>query len=156
VCISHELTGALVHFWNNRTIGCLGDQCEPCSKGRAKFWEGYIAALRDGTLDRLIVRITEKIGGQINQFLKDRKTIRGARMQFDRPSRSPNGRIRLIIDDGLADVPEKITEPPMRPLLMHIWRFTNLATVERDPQKRFDVQEVLVPVSTNGHARKPK
>jgi hypothetical protein len=123
VCLSPRITGCWVHFWNNRTLGCTGDQCEACSKNRAKFWEGYIAALRSPGLDRLIVRITEKVGGQINQWLSSRTTLRGARMELDRPSRTPNGRIRIIIQETLADVPERIIEPAMRPLLCHIWRF---------------------------------
>lgn len=156
VCISPNMTGAKVHFWNNRTIGCMASECEPCSKNRASFWEGYIAALREGTLDRLIVRITEKIGGQIREWLKDHTSLRGARMQFERPSRSANGRIRLTIDDALADVPERITEPAMRPLLCHIWRFNQAPTVETDPQKRFSVDEVLTVAATNGRAKHPK
>lgn len=156
VCISPQLTGAMVHFWNNRTIGCRGEECEPCMKNRAKFWEGYIAALRSGTLDRLIVRISEKIGGQIKSWQRDRTTLRGARMDFERPSRTPNGRIRLTIDETYADVPDRITEPEMRSLLCHIWRFNRMDRLEEDAQKRFSIDEVLLPTSPNSHHRRAK
>jgi hypothetical protein len=102
VCISPRVVGAYVHFWNNRTLGCTGEDCEPCQKNRAKFWEGYVAAIKTRTFDRLIVRITEKIGGRIAAWRLDRHTLRGAVMEFDRPSRTPNGRIRLVIQAGHA------------------------------------------------------
>jgi hypothetical protein len=116
----------MVHFWNNRTIGCTGDECEACGKNRAKFWEGYFAALQANTLARLIVRVTEKIGGQINLWLANHKTMRGAQLELDRPSRTPNGRIRLQIAEGLADVPDRIVEPDMHKLLCHIWRLEKM------------------------------
>lgn len=122
VCISPKVVGCFVHFWNNRTQGCTGADCEPCEKNRARFWEGYIAALRSKTLDRVIVRITEKIGGRIAQWRADRHTLRGAVMSFDRPSRTPNGRIRLLIEDNAVNLPDKIVEPNMRDVLCHIWR----------------------------------
>lgn len=122
IVISPAIVGCYVHFWANRTIGCTGPDCEPCEKNRAKFWEGYLAALRSRSLDRLILRITEKIGGRIAQWRADRHTLRGAVMSLDRPSRTPNGRIRLVIQDNAVNLPDKIVEPNMREVLCHIWR----------------------------------
>jgi hypothetical protein len=135
VCISHKVVGAYVHFWNNRTLGCTGEGCEPCEKNRAKFWEGYVAALKARSFDRVIVRITEKIGGQIATWRADRHTLRGAMMTFDRPSRTPNGRIRLQIQSEAANLPDKIVAPDMHEVLCHIWRMHDNPQMRReDPQ----------------------
>jgi hypothetical protein len=77
------------------------------------------------------MRITEKIGGKINHWLLDRKTLRGAMMSFDRPSRTPNGRIRLVIQDAAADLPAKIVEPAMQEILCQIWRFNQKPAVDQ-------------------------
>lgn len=126
IVLSHNLTGCVVHFWSGRTLGCTGVDCEACEKNRAAFWEGYLAAVKRGSLERVIVRITEKIGGRIVAWQNNRHTLRGAVMEFDRPSRTPNGRIRLKIEETAVDVPEKLVEPDMQKVLCHIWRMNGV------------------------------
>jgi hypothetical protein len=43
-------------------------------------------------------------------------------MTFDRPSRTETGRIRLLMDEAVTDLPDRITSPKMREVLCHIWR----------------------------------
>lgn len=121
VILSHDLIGRYTHYAASRTRPCMGQDCEWCNKNQRPRWHGYLACIDLDRNEKIIVEVTAGIATQIGEWFDQCRTLKGSRMQLERPSGKANGRIRAKIIAPATGTGELPTAPDLRPVMEKIW-----------------------------------
>lgn len=119
--ISPELIGTFTHYVKGRTTPCAGDDCPTCGEGLPYRWHGYIACVVAGHAEKVVLELTAMAAEQLLPHRKEFGTLRGCAAMIERPSRRPNGRIRITCQPGKKADAALPQPPDLKAVLLHIW-----------------------------------
>lgn len=123
--LSHDTLGAYCHYWGGRTRLCLKDNCEPCSKGNAARWRGYIAVLIGPNRSTRLLELTPPCIPPLDRYLKEWGTLRGAICSLTRKGRTPNGQLELSFAEKPVAGVNLPANPDVAAHVVRIWRATH-------------------------------
>jgi hypothetical protein len=121
IVLSADLIGCETHFYRNRTTPCSAPDCPACRAGYPTRWHAWIAVWTRKTNETLIFEMTAAVAEPFAGYHDHYGTLHGAEFYAERPSATPNGRVRVRI--WPADL-AGITLPPCPDVvaqLTHIW-----------------------------------
>lgn len=108
VCLSPDLLSCMTHYYNRRTTPCEQPKCEACDAHIPYRWHSYLAGYNPNTRERFLVEITADVAEKLEQAREQNGTLRGLVVTLDRPTRRPNGRVRVQTrtwDKPQCDIP---------------------------------------------------
>lgn len=109
--LSPALTGTMTHFAAGRTQPCEAPHCTACDAKLPYRYHGYLCILLDRTTKPAIVELTAAPANHALQWQQDNGTLRGFHISLNRPRKTLNGRIAMLIRPGilpLAALPQPI------------------------------------------------
>ncbi len=159
--LSSNITGAMTHYANSRTIKCIGEGCPICADHRLPRWYGYFAIYNPKSAARALFEIPDGAYLAFGDYLVKYKSLRGAKFTASRKPDRPNGQVVCQLTPPTnAEIPFP-EEPDVFRLLCQIWGLdwqTELAALrpaqaKTDPYTQTSKQQ---PVTTNKPAKKKK
>jgi hypothetical protein len=142
IILSQELIGTKTHFSKGRTLPCEGPGCEACKEGLPWRWHAYLAILIGGEKEKAVLELTAQAAEQLKTHIEGYGSLRGAEMLAERPSKKPNGRVRIAVRlNGTppASLPEA---PNIQSIMMHIWGLDDRQLEDKPTQKPFKVKRL--------------
>jgi len=121
VIIAPRPTGCRTHFFKGHTIPCEDQGCEPCQQGLYWRWHAYLPALCSPGGEKVILELTAQATEQLQAALAEYRTLRGIEILAERPSKRPNGRIRITTAPGLRPETSMPPCPDVPRIMQHIW-----------------------------------
>ena len=120
---SADMLGMRTHHWMRRTGPCFETNCEPCQRGQASRWYGYIlGALESG--ERVIFEFPPPAGKQLDAAFQKYGTMRGLCIIASRTTEKFNAKVH-IQERGLWNQTPSIKDVPETwPVLARIWGLT--------------------------------
>jgi len=106
---SYEFGGTQVYYLRGRTQPHGEETCEGCELKIRHNWYGWISCWHAEKRCNVIVEVTDRCSDNINQFIADYGTIRGAMLTLTRKNGKFNGAMSAtLIPSTLkpADIPE--------------------------------------------------
>jgi hypothetical protein len=121
IILSDKMSGTYTHYAKGRTTPCDRESCLACKDGLPYRWHSYLAIHNADTGENALLELTATAAAQLQPAIAEFKTLRAVKIILERPSRRPNGRIKIAIVPGRA--PEAgLPEAPNVPAIMqHIW-----------------------------------
>lgn len=157
--LSEDTVGAYTHFWGGRTRLCLKNDCEPCSKGRVPRWRGYVAVVSSKSGKFGILELTPMCVPDIERFMKERPTLRGAIITLSRKGKKENGQLECVLEWSPGN---GTNLPPCPDVLRHLRRIWRLTHEPLPTEHQLDARTVLRDAgflgrgeATNGRPQKP-
>lgn len=149
IILSSEMIGTKTHFTKGRTLPCEGSNCEACNEGLPWRWHAYLAILAGEGKEKAILELTAQAAEQLQAHMKGYGSLRGAEMLAERPSKKPNGRVRLIVRMN-GTPPATLPDPPNIELIMlHIWGRDDRNLVPRPSRKPFDAKQLTAEIGNS-------
>jgi hypothetical protein len=152
VMLADAPVGCPTHYFKGRTMPCETDKCEPCSIGMPWRWHAYMPIQVWGTNERCILELTAQACEQLAEAVAQYETLRGVEIVLDRPSRRPNGRVRIVVAPGRRPDSTLPPAPNTIACMSHIWG-TDDRPLDTQPGK-LGTNRLLVP--PNGNGEKPR
>lgn len=157
--VSNDCTGCYVHYWAGRTRPCKRENCTICDQGQMPRWRGYIAVLTPSPSRGRLLEITASVVGDVDRWIKENGTIRGATISLSRKGNVANGELACKIGRPAGFTVDLPTEPDIRGILGRVWKLTHAPTRAEYP---LDQSAALyrsaasgLTAATNGHADRP-
>lgn len=120
--LSGDLTGTYTHFWHGRTTPCKREHCEACQASRMPEWHGYLACLQADTKIRWILEVTKGCAKNLDDWFRERRTLRGTLIEVGRTSAKPNGRQFVRCLSQFSEREEMLKAPDLHPILARMWQ----------------------------------
>jgi hypothetical protein len=148
VMLAEKPIGCPTHYWKGRTMPCETANCEPCQLGIPWRWHSYTPIQIWGSNEKCILELTAQASEQLGPALAEFQSLRGVEIVIDRPSRRPNGRVRIVV--APARRPEGSLPPCPNTIacMSHIWG-TDDRPLATQPGK-LGTNRILVPPNGNG------
>jgi hypothetical protein len=121
VILAAKLTGCRTHYYKGRTIPCEESLCEACLDGHYWRWHAYIPCQVQPTTEKVILELTAQATEQLQPALREFGTLRGLELLAERPSKRPNGRIRITVAPGRRPDNTLPAPPDVTKTMRHIW-----------------------------------
>jgi hypothetical protein len=142
IILSEKMIGTRTHYTKGRTRPCEGEGCEICKEGLPWRWHAYLACLAGEQREKCILELTAQAADQLKPILASNGSLRCIEILADRPSKKPNGRVRIqarLNGIGGASIP---AAPDVPILMAHIWGLDD-RRLEPDPaRKPFDATQI--------------
>lgn len=119
--LSAEVTGALTHFANNRTIKCPQNECSICDAGRLPRWYGYYAIYNPTSGARALFEIPRGAYITFDDYIVKYKTLRGAQFSASRQPDRPNGQVVVDLNPPDHEPVDFPPDPDVFRTLCQIW-----------------------------------
>lgn len=154
--LSEDTVGAYVHYYSGRTRLCLKRDCEPCHKGQAPRWRGYLAVIVHRTRATRLLELTPSVVPEIDRWCKQRGSLRGLIITLSRKGKVANGELECVLlekPDTVGDLPAC---PDVSQHLVRIWRSTHAprpSDIAVDGRTAAQQSGLIPPASRNGRAK---
>lgn len=123
VVISPRYAGWPTHWYNKRTIPCIGPAkgCRCASTILSHRWVGMIQWIMGERSSQTILELTPRAGNRLKEILEKRGTLRGLRLQVQRERATLRSPITLTII-GEHESPEQLpSEKDYTPTVQRLW-----------------------------------
>lgn len=121
VALSGEVAGALLHYFQCRSIVCIGKEqgCKLC-RGQGTHWEGYLFGFSESEKRVFIVALT---AGAVRNCWGVRAGLlqRGRKFTVKRDEKGPNARVTLVIHESVSYADKLPPSPDLRDCLSRLW-----------------------------------
>lgn len=124
--LSPRSLGLFTHWFDGRTFPHRLADCSACKHNIRMEYHAYVAAFKTNGLERIVVEFTERVDGFVLDWLRERRSLRGAVMSMKRMGESACSKIHLKIARDCTDVPDSMPSPDLRGILAHIWKLPDL------------------------------
>ena len=121
VILSPHPIGCRTHFFKGHTMPCEEEKCEACQQGIYWRWHAYLPCLCLPAGEKIVLELTAQAFEQLSPALSEYRTLRGIEILAERPSRRPNGRIRIAYAPGLRPESSMPEAPDVALTMQHIW-----------------------------------
>jgi len=92
------VSGIWTHYWNNKTIACLGPApCEACDAHVKATWAGYMIAQQHEDDKKVICALTRPVKTELDEFLDSKHELFGLRVRIIRVGRKPTSPVKIEI-----------------------------------------------------------
>ena len=145
VCVSHDLVGYRVHYWNNRTTVCVKEGCPACLAGWRSRYAGYVLAVGANDNSQYVFEFTPPPALILGKAFDERGTLRGLNLVFSRRTKKANGAVTVTIR-GTNDQAHRL--PPDQDtwsILSRIWglnKHTSPTFAEFSPDSLAEAERV--------------
>lgn len=135
--LSHRVTEVDTHWWNARTQGCRGDQCQACLAGELPRRHGYLIAQNVQSRERVIVEVTEGPIDRLETAFSQSRTLRGWTIHLQRVGGKTNGKVIVKFMDQLEVAQRDLLPqaPELQAVLHRIWGWTTAADQAKKKKK---------------------
>lgn len=149
IILSPEMIGTRTHYTKGRTTPCEGLSCEACSAGHPWRWHAYLAILAGDQKEKAVLELTAQAAEQLQEIVKGYGTLRGIEMLAERPSKKPNGRVRIIARMN-GTPPNTLPIPPdVQLLMLHIWGLDDRLLDPDQAKKPFDAKHLAAKIGAS-------
>lgn len=146
IILSPSLMGTRTHYTKGRTLPCEPINCEACSAGHPWRWHAYLAVLAGDQKEKCILELTAQAAEQLQEIVKGYGTLRGIEILAERPSRRPNGRVRIVGHMNGSPPNSLPFAPDVKLLMLHIWGLDD-RLLDPDPAKKpFDAKHLAAKI----------
>lgn len=137
---SADMLGMRTHHWQRRTGPCYDVNCEPCARGQASRWYGYVLGqLESG--ERVIFEFPPPAGKQLDEIFQKYGTMRGVCVIASRTCEKFNAKVHLQ-DKGIWSQAHTIKlVPETWPVLARIWGVHTMPNGTVGPMQAQEVSE---------------
>jgi hypothetical protein len=143
------MIGCKTHFTKGRTSPCEGLKCEACNEGRPWRWHAYLAILAGEGKEKCILELTAQAAEQLETHIKGYGSLRGAEMLAERPSKRPNGRVRIAVRLNGTPPASLPDAPKIETIMLHIWGLDDRQIVESKAKKPFNTKQLTAAIGNS-------
>lgn len=146
--LSDQIIGTRTHYTKGRTLPCDGPNCAHCQDGHPWRWHAYLAVLAGDQKEKCILELTAQAAEQLQPLIKGYGRLRGMEMITERPSKRPNGRVRIAARMNGTPPNTLPEEPDVTLIMLHIWGLDDRTLDPDDAKKPFEpkhISQVLDP-----------
>jgi len=135
--VSPAMVGCWTHFYDGRTYPHKIDDCPACAGNMKREWHGYFAALRESNGQKLIIEVTERVGGFIEHWQSQHRTLRGSRIRLHRAGKAAHSKIHVDFHRELVETILHVPSQELKEILCHIWKQPTLlaSSIEIEPPR---------------------
>lgn len=111
ICASPHLLGCWTHWFGGRTIPCNPPDCPACAQSASRRWHAYIHLYSPTTHHSAILELTSLAARELEAYVEQHHTLRGALLDVQRSNHRPNSTI--ILTATPADLQRFNLPPPL-------------------------------------------
>lgn len=102
ICASPHLLGCWTHWFGGRTVPCDPPDCPACAQQVSRRWHAYIHLYSPSTHHSAILELTALAARELEAYIEQHHTLRGALLDVQRSNHRPNS--TLILTTTPADL----------------------------------------------------
>jgi len=150
--LADDVLGCYVHYWGGRTRPCLRVGCEPCDKGQAPRWRGYLPVITATTHLTRLLEVTGNCYPEIERWLGEKGSLRGLVIELQRKGKVANGELLCTLREATGFASSLPSSPDVAPLLAKLWRLTHLALPTEFAADTERTGQTRIPPAAFGHS----